>query len=123
VAEGKDPTAKAIANAVGVFRTALRSGFRGIMGVAGTLPHDLIPQAMHVAVYCFLGGRGGARISDARTQLDKDAVDLTKRIAYGRMQYTDPDDTEDAPKPSDAFVGGKFLPRERRLTRKSQSGI
>jgi len=123
VADGKDPTAKSIGNAVGIFRTALRSGFKGRMGVAGTLPHDLIPQAMHVAVFYFLGGRGGARISEPRQRLYADAVDLTKRIADGRMAYTDPDDVEDEVRPSDAFPKGRIIPRRRVLTREAQAGI
>jgi len=123
VADGKDPTAKAIANAVGVFRSALRSGYSGVLGVAGTLPHDLIPPAMHVAAYYFLGGRGGASISDARTQLYRDAIDMSKRIADGRLAYTDPDDTEAEAAASASFPSPSFLPKTRLLDRDSQEGL
>lgn len=123
VAEGKDPAAKAMTNAVGVFRSALRSGYSGIMGAAGTLPHDLIPNAMHIAVYYFLGGRGGAQISDARAQLYRDAIDMSKRIADGRLAYTDPDDAEADPKPSDSFPKPAFRPRLRTLRRTDQQGL
>ena len=108
IADGKDPTAKAIENAVGVFRSALRSGYSGIMGTAGTLPHDLIPNAMHIAVYYFLGGRGGAQVSDSRKTLYTDALRMSERIADGRLSYTDPDDHEDTQKPSDSFPKPSF---------------
>lgn len=123
VADGKDPAAKAIANAVGVFRSALRSGYKGVIGTAGTLPDDLIPQAMHIAAYYFLGSRAGADISDARRQLYQDAVDATKRIADGRLAYTDPDDVEDAAVPSDSFPKPSFRKKDRLLTRADQSGL
>ena len=123
VAEGKDPTAKAITNAVGVFRAALRSGFTGIMGVAGTLPDDLIPNAMHIAVFYFLGGRSGARVSDERKLLYNDAIKMSDRIADGRLAYTDPDQIEDKPAPSNAFPKPAFRRRRRLLRRRDQSGI
>lgn len=123
VADGKDPTAKAIENAVGEFRAALRSGYSGVIGVAGTLPHDLIPSAMHLAVFYFLGGRGGAQISDARTQLYRDAIDKSRRIADGRLAYTDPDDAESAPAVSQSFPSPAFIAKTRLLDRDSQGGI
>lgn len=123
VADGKDATAKAIANATGVFRSALRSGYKGVIGIAGTLPDDLIPQAMHMAVYYFLGGRGGAQVSADRKQLYQDAYDMTKRIADGRLAYTDPDDAEDEAAVSDSFPKPAFRPKTRLLDRASQSGL
>ena len=123
VAEGKDPTAKAISNAVGTFRAALRSGYKGVIGVAGTLPDDLIPHAMHIAVYFFLAGRGGSQVSDGRKQLYTDALDMSKRIADGRLAYTDPDDVEDEAKPSDSFPKPTFRPKTRALSRDDQAGI
>jgi len=123
IADGKDPTSKAIENATGVFRAALRSGYTGIMGVAGTLPHDLIPNAMHIAVYYFLGGRGGAQVSDSRKTLYSDALRMSERIADGRLSYTDPDDVEDTEAPSDSYPKPSFKKKDRRLTRASQSGI
>lgn len=123
IADGKDPTAKAIENAVGVFRSALRSGYTGIMGVAGTLPHDLIPQAMHMAVYYFLAGRGGANVSPGRTKLFDSAERQAERIADGRWSYTDPHDRENKEKPSDAYPKPSFRKKKRLLTRTDQSGI
>ena len=123
VAEGKDPTAKSISNAVGVFRSALRSGYQGIIGTAGTLPDDLIPQAMHIAVYYFLAGRGGSQVSDGRKQLYQDALRTAERIADGRLAYTDPDDAEDAEAVSASFPQPAFHPKTRLLDRASQSGL
>jgi phage gp36-like protein len=123
VADGKDPAAKAIENAVGVFRSALRSGYSGVIGVASTLPHDLVPPAMHVAAYYFLGGRGGAAVSDARTQLYRDAIDMSRRIADGRLAYTDPDDAESAAAVSQSFPSPAFIAKTRLLDRDSQEGI
>lgn len=123
VAEGKDPAAKAIANAVGTFRAALRSGYKGIIGTAGTLPDDLIPHAMHIAVYFFLAGRGGSQVSDGRKQLYTDALDMSKRIADGRLAYTDPDDAEDVEAVSASFPKPAFRPKTRLLDRASQSGL
>ena len=123
VAEGKDPAAKAIANAVGVFRSALRSGYKGVIGAAGTLPDDLIANAMHIAVYYFVGGRGGSAVSDARKQLYQDAIDMSKRIADGRLAYTDPGDDEAEAAPSDAFPKPAFRPKARLLSRTDQAGI
>lgn len=123
VADGKDPASKAISNAVGTFRAALRSGYKGIMGVAGTLPDDLIPHAMHIAVYFFLAGRGGSQVSDGRRQLYTDALDMSKRIADGRLAYTDPDDAEAEEAVSDSFPKPAFRPKSRLLDRASQSGL
>lgn len=123
VAEGKDPTPKAIANAVSTFRAALRSGYKGTIGIAGTLPDDLIPHAMHIAVYYFLAGRGGAAVSDGRTKLYSDALDMSKRIADGRLAYTDPDDAEDEAKPSDAMPKPSFRKKNLSLSRAKQAGI
>lgn len=123
VADGKDPTAKAITNAVGTFRSALRSGYKGVIGTAGTLPDDLIPQAMHLAVYYFLGGRGGAQVSGDRKQLYTDAYDMTKRIADGRLAYTDPDNVEDVAAPSDSFPKPSFRKKDRVLRREDQAGL
>ncbi|HOR97082.1 MAG TPA: DUF1320 family protein [Kiritimatiellia bacterium] len=123
VAEGKDPAAKAIENAVGVFRAALRSGYTGVIGPAGTLPADLIPNAMHIAVYYFLAGRGGAAVSDGRAQLYRDALDMSRRIADGRLAYTDPDDAEQDAAPSGSFPKPAFRPKRRLLDRQSQSGL
>jgi hypothetical protein len=74
-----DTVAKAMADAIGRFRSSLRAGYRGTLGVVGTLPADLIPSAMHVAVYFFLGGRGGSSVGEARTQL---ALALRQRTFY-----------------------------------------
>lgn len=123
VAAGKDPTAKSISNAVGVFRSALRSGYKGVIGIAGTLPDDLIPHAMHIAVYFFLAGRGGSQVSDGRKQLYTDALDMSKRIADGRLAYTDPDDAEDVEAVSASFPKPAFRPKTRLLDRASQSGL
>lgn len=123
IAEGKDPTAKAIENAVGFFRTALRSGYTGIMGVASTLPHDLIPEAMHIAVYYFLAGRGGSNVSDGRKTLYSDARKTAERISDGRLQYSDPDDHEDTQAPSPSYPKPSFRKKPRRLTRADQAGI
>jgi hypothetical protein len=123
VAEGKDVTAKQIENAVGVFRSALRAGYKGIIGEAGTLPHDLIPQAMHIAVFYFMGGRGGADVSSSRETLYKDAIDMSKRIADGRLAYTDPDETEETAAPSDSFPKPAFRPKARLLSRADQAGL
>ena len=123
VAEGKDPTPKAISNAVGVFRSALRSGYKGIIGPAGTLPDDLIPEAMHIAVYYFLAGRGGAEVSKGRETLYNDAVSKSNRIADGRFTYTNPDDAEETAKPSDSFPKPAFRPKVRKLRRTDQEGI
>jgi hypothetical protein len=108
---------------VGVFRSALRSGYKGIIGTAGTLPDDLIPQAMHMAVYYFLGGRGGAQVSGDRKQLYQDAYDMTKRIADGRLAYTDPDDAEETAATSASFPKPAFRPKTRLLTREDQAGL
>jgi phage gp36-like protein len=123
VAEGKDPTAKAIANAVGRFRAALRSGFKGTIGVAGTLPEDLIPQAMHLAAYFFLAGRGGDSVSDGRRTLYEAAVRYCERIEEGKVQFADPDDTESTEGPSPSFPSPSFIARPRLLDRDSQSGL
>lgn len=123
VAEGKDTTGKVIKNAVGIFRTALRSGYKGIMGVAGTLPEDLIPEAMHIAVYFFLAGRGGSDVSKGRETLYRDAIDKSNRIADGRISYTDPEDTEAEAAPSDSFPKPVFRKKDRLLRRTDQSGI
>jgi phage gp36-like protein len=114
---------KAMSNAAGTFRSALRSGYTGIMGVKGTLPDDLIPHAMHIAVYTYIGGRAGAKISDPRKQLYLDAVDMAKRIADGRLAYTDPDDAETDEKPSPAFSVPGFKPKRLTLSRKQQEGL
>ena len=123
VAEGKDPAAKAIDNAIGRFRAALRAGYSGTLGADRTLPHDLSASCMHVAVFHFLGGRGGAAVSEDRRTLYKDAIRLAERIEEGKLAYTDPDDVEDTAAPSDSFPKPAFRPRERRLTRRTQEGI
>jgi len=123
VKDGLDVTAQAIANAVGVFRTALRSGYTGIMGGAGTLPDDLIPNAMHIAVYYLLGGRGGARVSETRRQLYLDALDMSKRIADGRLAYADPDDPEAGGQPSDKWQTPVFRRKTITLSRERQEGV
>jgi phage gp36-like protein len=123
VAEGKNPTAKSIANAAGLFRSALRSGYKGVIGVAGTLPEDLIPQAMHIAVYYFLAGRAGAPVSDGRKQLYQDALDMSKRIADGRLAYTDPSDAEAEEAVSQSFPQPSFIPKTRVLRREDQAGL
>ncbi len=118
-----DTTAKAIADATGRFRSALRAGYKGTMGIAGTLPADLITGAMHVAVFYFLGGRGGAQVSEDRRTLYKDAIRLAERIEDGRVAYTDPDDAEAVAAPSMAAARPIFRPRSRSLTRDSQKGL
>jgi phage gp36-like protein len=118
-----DTVAKAMADAIGRFRSSLRAGYRGTLGVVGTLPADLIPSAMHVAVYFFLGGRGGSSVSEARTQLYRDAIRLAERIEEGKLAYTDPDDTEAAAAASEAAARPVVLPRSRRLTRTTQEGL
>lgn len=123
VAEGKDPTSKAISNGIGVFRTALRSGYKGVMGIAGTLPHDLIPQAMHIAVYYFLAGRGGAIVTDGRRQLYQDALRMAERISDGRLDYSDPDDYEDTEEVAPSYPRASFKTKDRLLTRNDQTGI
>lgn len=123
VADGKDPTAKAIANAVGVFRAALRSGYKGVIGTAGTLPEDLIPEAMHIAAYYFLAGRGGSEVSKGRERLYSDAVSKSNKIADGSFAYTDPDDAEAEAAVSDSFPKPAFRPKTRLLDRDSQAGI
>jgi phage gp36-like protein len=123
VAPGIDPTAKAITAATGIFRSALRSGFKGKMGIAGTLPQDLIPQAMHVAVYYYLAGRTGFIVSDGRTTLYNDAIRLTRDIATGKYQYTDPDDLEEEEAPSNAFNVPVFQRKRLTLRRDQQEGI
>jgi hypothetical protein len=123
VADGKDTTSKAIKNAVGIFRAALRSGYKGIMGTAGTLPDDLIPEAMHIAVYYFLAGRGGADVSAGRTKLYGDAISKSNKIADGSFAYTNPEDVEDEAKPSDSFPKPAFRPRHRLLSRADQQGL
>lgn len=121
VANGKDPVAKAIDNAVGRFRSALRSGARVSMGPDRTLPHDLIPQAMHVAAFLFIGGRVGAKVSAERTKLYDDAVKLAERIESGVVKYTDPDEMETAVK----AVSPRPISRPKRMTlsRRQQEGI
>jgi phage gp36-like protein len=123
VAEGKDPTAKALANAVGRFRAALRKGYTGTLGPAGSLPDDLIPQAMHLAVYYFLAGRGGDSVSDGRRTLYQDALRYAERIEDGKASFTDPDDTEAEAVPSDSFPKPAFRPKARLLTRDDQAGL
>lgn len=121
VADGKDPVAKAIDNAVGRFRAALRSGARVSMGPERTLPHDLIPQAMHVAAFFFMGSRAGAKVSDPRTKLYDDAIKLAERIESGTVKYTEPDETETAVK----AVVTRPVSKRRRMTlsRRQQEGI
>jgi hypothetical protein len=51
------------------------------MGVAGTLPDDLIPEAMNMAVYLFLAGRGGSDISKGRETLFNSADRTRREIA------------------------------------------
>ncbi len=123
VADGKDTTAKAIKNAVGIFRAALRSGYKGIMGTAGTLPEDLIPEAMHIAVYYFLAGRGGADVSEGRTKLYGDAISKSNKIADGSFAYTNPEDTEAEAVPSDSYPKPSFRKKTRVLRRQDQAGI
>ena len=129
IADGKDLATggnvveKAMSNAVGTFRAALRSGYTGIMGVKGTLPEDLIPHAMHIAVYTYIGGRARGKITPPREQLYKDAIDMSKRIADGRLHYVDPDDPEDTERPSDAFSVPIFKAKEITLSRARQDGI
>jgi phage gp36-like protein len=121
VATGKDPVAKAIDNAVGRFRAALRSGARVSMGPDRTLPHDLIPQAMQIAAYFYIGSRVGAKVSEARTTLYNDAIKLAERIESGTVKYTEPDETETAVK----SVGPRPISRPKRMTlsRRQQEGI
>ncbi len=121
VAEGKDPVGKAIDNAVGRFRAALRSGATVTMGADRTLPHDLIPQAMHVAAYYFIGSRPGSKVSESRTLLYNDAIKLAERIEGKTVIYTEPDDTEEtevplAPRPH-------TRPKPKTLSRLQQNGI
>ncbi len=123
VAEGKDVTEQAIASAVKIFRSALRAGYKGVMGVAGTLPDDLIPEAMNMAVYLFLAGRGGSDISKGRETLFNSADRTRREIASGSFAYTDPDDAEDTAKPSDSFPKPAFRPKVRKLRRQDQEGI
>lgn len=121
VAEGKDPVNKAIDNAVGRFRAALRSGACVTMGADRTLPHDIMPQAMHVAAFYFIGSRAGAKVSEPRTLLYNDAIKLAERIEAGTVKYTAPDDTEEhdvplSPKPI-------TRPKPKTLSRRQQNGI
>ena len=78
---------------------------------------------MHVAVFYFLGGRGGAQVSEDRRTLYKDAIRLAERIEDGRVAYTDPDDAEAAVAPSMAAARPVFIARARLLTRESQGGL
>ena len=121
VANGQDPVALAIDNAVGRFRAALRSGARVSMGPDRTLPHDLIPQAMHVAAFLFIGSRVGAKVSETRTTLYNDAIKLAERIESGTVKYTDPDEQETATK----RVSPRPVSRPKRMTlsRRQQEGI
>lgn len=123
VADGKDPVGKAIKNAVGVFRSALRSGYKGIIGPAGTLPDDLISEAMNHAVYNFLAGRAGADISKGRETLFNSSDRTRREIASGSYAFTDPDDAEETAKPSDAMPKPSFRKKTLSLSRAKQAGI
>lgn len=121
VAQGKDPVAKAIDNAVGRFRAALRSGARVSMGPDRTLPNDLIPQAMHIAAYSFIGSRVGAKVSETRTKLYDDAIKLAERIESGTVKYTEPDETEAVTKSVTPRPASR--PKRMTLSRIQQEGI
>ncbi|MDA3925190.1 MAG: hypothetical protein PF904_10890 [Kiritimatiellae bacterium] len=121
IAQGKDAVGKAIDNAVGRFRVALRSGSRVTMGADRTLPHDLIPQAMHMAAFYFIGGRVGSKLSESRTILYKDAKELATAIANKTLKYTDPDDTEETQ--TDSVPRPHTTPKTKTLSRAQQNGI
>lgn len=123
VSDTIDPVATAMAQAVTVFRSALRSTYKGIIGVAGTLPNDLIAPAMHIAVYYFIGGRAGQTVSDTRTQLYRDAIRRSERIGDGREAFTDPDDDESTALPSDALPKPAVREKTLTLSRADQSGL
>lgn len=123
IADGINPIDKAMDNAVTVFRSALRATYKGVMGVAGTLPTDLIAPAMHIAVFYFIGSRVGVKVSETRTTLYKDAIRRAERIGDGREAFADEDDAEDTAKPSDAMPKPAIRPKTLTLGRTHQSGI
>jgi len=123
VSDTLDPVAVAMSQAVSVFRSALRSTYKGIIGIAGTLPNDLIAPAMQIAVYYFIGGRAGQEVSTTRTQLYRDAIRRAERIGDGREAFTDPDDAEDTALPSDALPKPAVREKTLTLSRANQSGL
>jgi hypothetical protein len=98
-----------------------RSGALVSMGADRTLPHDLIPQAMQVAAYFFIGGRVGAKVTETRTLLYNDAIKLAERIESGTVKYTDPEETE----ATVTHVSPRPISRPKRMTlsRLQQEGI
>ncbi len=123
IADGIDPVQKAMDNAVTVFRSSLRKTHNKKMGPHGTIPSDLIAPAMHVAVFYFIGGRVGVKVSETRTKLYSDALRRSERIGDGREAFADEDDAEATAKPSDAMPKPAIRPKTLTLDRSSQSGL
>jgi phage gp36-like protein len=123
IAEGLDPVQKAMDDAVTVFRSSLRKTHNKKMGPVGTIPSDLIAPAMHIAVYYFIGGRVGVKVSDTRSKLYSDALRRSERISDGREAFADEDDPEDVAKPSDAMPKPAIRPKTLTLSRSDQSGL
>ena len=123
IAEGLDPVQKAMDDAVTVFRSSLRKTHNKKMGPLGTIPSDLIAPAMHIAVYYFVGGRVGVKVSETRTKLYDDAIRRSQRIGDGREAFADEDDAEETAKPSDAMPKPAIRPKKLTLDRSSQSGL
>jgi phage gp36-like protein len=123
IAEGIDPVQTAMDNAVTVFRSSLRKTHNKKMGPLGTIPSDLVAPAMHVAVYYFVGGRVGVKVSETRTKLYDNAIRRSERIGDGREAFADEDDAEETAKPSDAMPKPAIRPKTLTLDRSSQSGL
>lgn len=123
IADGIDPVQKAMDDAVTVFRSSLRKTHNKKMGPLGTIPSDLIAPAMHIAVYYFVGGRVGVKVSETRTKLYDNAIRRSERIGDGREAFADEDDAEETAKPSDAMPKPAIRPKRLTLDRSAQSGL
>lgn len=123
IADGLDPVQKAMDDAVTVFRSSLRKTHNKKMGPLGTIPSDLIAPAMHIAVYYFVGGRVGVKVSETRTKLYDNAIRRSERIGDGREAFADEDDAEETAKPSDAMPKPAIRPKRLTLDRSAQSGL
>lgn len=118
VAAGHDVVADIMADAVAVYRAALRTG-GAALGAAGTLPEGLIGAAMDHAAYRVLS-RVGANITASRRRLYEDAHATRKSVAEGKLTYLSPDESDG---PALAAHRPIVRPRTLSLTRTTQQGI
>jgi len=118
VSSGQDVVADAVAEAVGIFRAALRTA-GAALGAAGTLPDELVGAAMDRAALKFLSRVGGA-VSETRKTLYRDSEAIRRDVAAGKLICAAPDEADDA---AAATLAPSIAARTPTIDRAHQEGL